>query len=275
MPWSMALRMMWVSGSTIRSTIDLSSSVSAPATFSSMLLPSSLERSRTMRGKRWKTSPTGTMRSPMADSRRRSRSSERTVRDASHSRAPSACAAMRDEAPAITSSPTRSIRESSLSASTRTMRLPTPAFPRRASCRFSADSTTGAGTAWRATSISPMGGGTPSADFAIAACSARTRSSSTRPRAPQATSISPRREAGPDMPSSSSTYSSTRAWGGTIRIVDPSETKSKADRILSRSQSVPSWIAKSSWSESGSPPRRRGSRCSRISTRTGSQKVRR
>ena len=50
MPWSTALRMMWVSGSRIISIISRSSSTSPPSMSTSTCLPSSAERSRTMRG---------------------------------------------------------------------------------------------------------------------------------------------------------------------------------------------------------------------------------
>ena len=53
---------MWVSGSLIRSSTWRSSSVSAPCISSSMSLPSSADRSRTMRGSFCQALPIGCMR---------------------------------------------------------------------------------------------------------------------------------------------------------------------------------------------------------------------
>ena len=61
-PWSAELRTMWVSGSLIRSSTWRSSSVSAPCISSSICLPSSPERSRTMRGSFCQALPIGCMR---------------------------------------------------------------------------------------------------------------------------------------------------------------------------------------------------------------------
>ena len=61
-PWSAELRTMWVSGSLIRSSTWRSSSVSAPCISSSICLPSSAERSRTMRGSFCQALPIGCMR---------------------------------------------------------------------------------------------------------------------------------------------------------------------------------------------------------------------
>ena len=61
-PWSAELRTMWVSGSLMRSSTWRSSSVSAPCITSSICLPSSLERSRTMRGSFCQALPIGCMR---------------------------------------------------------------------------------------------------------------------------------------------------------------------------------------------------------------------
>ena len=62
-PWSSALRTRCISGSAMRSTTDLSSSVSPPTISSATSLPSSAAVSRTTRRKRAKVSPIGTMRS--------------------------------------------------------------------------------------------------------------------------------------------------------------------------------------------------------------------
>jgi len=65
-PWSMALRMRWTSGSSIRSTMLRSISVSSPESSRTTSLPVLRERSRTMRAIFWKTARTGTMRMRMA-----------------------------------------------------------------------------------------------------------------------------------------------------------------------------------------------------------------
>ena len=54
--------MMWVSGSTSSSTMDLSSSTSAPLICTSICLPSCLDMSRMMRGNRLNTVPMGCIR---------------------------------------------------------------------------------------------------------------------------------------------------------------------------------------------------------------------
>ena len=51
MPWSMALRTMWISGSRIFSIISRSSSTSPPLVVKLTFLPMSCARSRTIRGK--------------------------------------------------------------------------------------------------------------------------------------------------------------------------------------------------------------------------------
>ncbi len=61
-PWSAELRTMCVNGSLIRSSTCRSSSVSAPCISSSICLPSSPERSRTMRGSFCQALPIGCMR---------------------------------------------------------------------------------------------------------------------------------------------------------------------------------------------------------------------
>ena len=61
-PWSAELRTMCVSGSLIRSSTWRSSSVSAPCISSSICLPSSPERSRTMRGSFCQALPIGCIR---------------------------------------------------------------------------------------------------------------------------------------------------------------------------------------------------------------------
>ena len=61
-PWSAELRTIWVSGSLIRSSTWRSSSVSAPCISSSICLPSSPERSRTMRGSFCQALPIGCIR---------------------------------------------------------------------------------------------------------------------------------------------------------------------------------------------------------------------
>ena len=61
-PWSAELRTMWVSGSLIRSSTWRSSSVSAPCISSSICLPSSPDRSRTMRGSFCQALPIGCIR---------------------------------------------------------------------------------------------------------------------------------------------------------------------------------------------------------------------
>ena len=62
MPWSAAFRIRWSSGSPISSRIERSSSISSPSTSKRMRLPRSRARSRTSRGKRSNTSPTGVIR---------------------------------------------------------------------------------------------------------------------------------------------------------------------------------------------------------------------
>ena len=61
-PWSAELRTMCVNGSLIRSSTCRSSSVSAPCISSSICLPSSPERSRTMRGSFCQALPIGCIR---------------------------------------------------------------------------------------------------------------------------------------------------------------------------------------------------------------------
>jgi hypothetical protein len=127
MPWSMAFLTRCISGSPIFSTTDLSSSVSAPLITSSMSLPSSLETSRATRWKRLKVSPICTMRSCRAESRMLSTSRESTEVASTRVPSPLFRASRLAEAPAITSSPTRSMSWSSLSAWMR-IRLASAAF---------------------------------------------------------------------------------------------------------------------------------------------------
>lgn len=119
MPWSIALRTRWVSGSPIFSTTDLSSSVSSPATTSAMSLPSSRATSCTTRWKRLKVPPILTMRSCSALSRTSSTRPARIEVDSSSCASPVRCALVPVLATAMINSPTRSIMRSSLSASTR------------------------------------------------------------------------------------------------------------------------------------------------------------
>ena len=65
MPWSTLLRTRCTSGSPIFSSTVLSSSVCSPESCSSIFLPSRFDRSRTRRGKRLNTVPTGNMRTRM------------------------------------------------------------------------------------------------------------------------------------------------------------------------------------------------------------------
>ena len=70
-PWSAELRTMCVNGSLIRSSTWRSSSVSAPCISSSICLPSSPERSRTMRGSFCQALPIGCIRVFMTPAWRR------------------------------------------------------------------------------------------------------------------------------------------------------------------------------------------------------------
>ena len=66
MPWAMALRRMWTSGSVSPSRMARSSSVSAPRTTSSTCLPVSAARSRTARGSGATIDDSGSVRMPIA-----------------------------------------------------------------------------------------------------------------------------------------------------------------------------------------------------------------
>ncbi|MCY1305033.1 hypothetical protein D9M70_548130 [compost metagenome] len=169
--------------------MDLSSSVSAPVTSSSMSLSSSLLISLTTRGKRWNTSPMATMRSDSEASRMHS---TRAVTPSLASAMAEGSPWRRDRlaaAPAITSSPTRLISWSSLPTSTLMktcswLRLSSACF-----CLRSAAVTTGGATRRSSTSNEPSGG----AGRAASCCSSSTRSSSKGVSAPLLTRISPRR----------------------------------------------------------------------------------
>ena len=121
-PWSSALRTRCISGSAMRSTTDLSSSVSPPWISSVTSLPRSDAVSRTTRRSREKVSPIGTMRSCSVPLRISSMSLPIWVLASISARCrvwrASSCA----PAPAITSSPSRLITASSRSAWTRMKR---------------------------------------------------------------------------------------------------------------------------------------------------------
>ena len=128
MPWSMLLRTRCISGSVIFSIMPLSSSVASPCVTSSSCLPILAASSRSMRGKRLKTTDTGIMRMAIAAS-----CSARVWRCSSASAADSCswaagcsvaqpCASIDS---AVISSPTRLMSSSTLSTGTRSV----PASP--------------------------------------------------------------------------------------------------------------------------------------------------
>jgi len=121
-PWSMELRTRCISGSPMRSTMALSSSVSPPTMSRLIDLPRSRETSRTTRWKRLKVSPMGTMRSCSVPDWMPSMSciSEPTASCSRVLRVSRASTST--PAPAITSSPTCTMSSSSRSAGTRTKR---------------------------------------------------------------------------------------------------------------------------------------------------------
>ncbi len=121
MPWSMALRMRWTSGSARRSIMVLSSSVSSPIVTKSTGLPRSRDRSWTRRRKRPNSEPIGTMRMPMVVSRRPEARRSISSAMALMARSVPECASWVSRAWAMTSSPTRSISSSRRSAGTRTV----------------------------------------------------------------------------------------------------------------------------------------------------------
>ena len=118
-PWSRPLRTRCISGSAMRSTTDLSSSVSPPTISSATSLPSSAAVSRTTRLKREKVSPIGTMRNFSVPLRISSISRPIWVLASIRLRCLVCRASSWAPAPAITSSPSRLITASSRSACTR------------------------------------------------------------------------------------------------------------------------------------------------------------
>ena len=121
-PWPIALRSRWTSGSERPSRIARSSSVSAPTTTSSTSLPLSTARSRTARGSGVTIDASGSVRIPIAAPLRSS--SRRSPRSSSSVTtpwppwpfAPSSCSSRRR---CRTVSPTRSSSVSIFSAGTR------------------------------------------------------------------------------------------------------------------------------------------------------------
>ncbi len=247
MPWSIALRTRCISGSPIFSTTVLSSSVSSPLTFSSTSLPSSRATSCTTRLKRPKVAPILTMRSCRALSRTSSTRSD-SVELHSWSSTLRARRAIRfAPAVAMISSPTRLIRRSSLSASTRTDWLSCDLLSLTCLCLASAASTTrGATWACSARMLPIFWPGSARAWV----CSAR--SSSWAVMLPHRTRISPRRGACSGNCSISSRYCARRLCGGTIRKAQSSMTNSKTFSIAALSASLRNAISKPRQQASGS-----------------------
>ena len=124
MPWSQLLRTRCVSGSVIFSTRPLSSSVASPWVTKSTFLPSLAARSRSMRGKRLKTTDIGIMRIDITDSCRSRVLRSRSARPAAicwcsaRSTLLLFCASI---ACVMTSSPTRLMSWSTFSTETRSV----------------------------------------------------------------------------------------------------------------------------------------------------------
>ena len=242
-PWSSALRTTCISGSVIRSTTDLSSSVSVPTSSSETSLPSSAAVSRTTRRNREKVSPIGTIRN-CSVLLRISSIRPPTARFASIS------AHWRDwrasipaPAAAITSSPSRLITASSRSACTRMKRASSPAPGSRVRrCRASAASTTFGSTPLDAWRISPRrAAGSPSP--ADCRCARSACCSCARLIAPTSTRMAPSRSR-PGIASIARTISSGDAPGSRSVRVQSSRTKLNAASIASRRASVCSSSAK-------------------------------
>ena len=127
MPWSAELRIMWTSGSLNSSTMLRSSSVSSPSSERTISFPCWRARSRTSRDIFWKVLRIGTIRSDIAVRWR----SEVMPRSWPRQRERWALVIALSSGfcttidCAMTSSPTRSMRPSSLTVSTRTMPDPT------------------------------------------------------------------------------------------------------------------------------------------------------
>ncbi len=193
MPWSMALRTRCISGSPIFSTTVLSSSASSPSTIRPMSLPSSRATSCTTRWKRLKVAPIFTMRSSSAASRTSSTSPDKTEVHSSSSALWICWPIMLARAPAMISSPTRSISLSSLSESMRIERLSCAFCSLTCFCLASAASTTTGGTSARSTRMLPICCAT-AASLPLDCCLSAS-SSSRAVMLPQRTRISPSRAA--------------------------------------------------------------------------------
>ena len=250
MPWSIALRTRCISGSPIFSTTVLSSSVSSPLTCSSTSLPSSRATSCTTRLNRLKVAPILTMRSCSALSRTSSTRPDSVELHSISSGLRVRLAARLAPAVAMISSPTRLIRRSSLSASTRTDcdsgDLAAASRPRLWLCRASAASMTCGATLPCSARMAPM----RCAGSTACACSAA--SSSCAVTLPQRTRISPRRSGPSGRPRISSTYSATRLCGATMRSVQSSITNSNTFSMAALSAAVSSAISKPRQQPSGS-----------------------
>ena len=119
MPWSRELRTRCINGSAMCSTSALSTSVSPPVTSRATFFPRAVLTSRTTRWKRLNVVPIGTMRRRSASSRTPSISRIVSLMELRRLSSPLNVAASPAPAPAISNSPTVSIRRSRRLASTR------------------------------------------------------------------------------------------------------------------------------------------------------------
>ena len=254
MPWSRLLRTRCISGSAISSTMLLSSSVSPPVTTNSISLPSCLLVSRTTRWKRLKVSPTGTMRSASAPSRVACTSSL-TRWLASRNRAePSWLATICAPLPAITSSPIRSIRWSSLSARTLTKRASAGARRSRP-VRRSAGA--GAATTGAVAVAAAAAAAAASASAGVSGANSPALSwlSTPMPTPMRAHMANRAKQASPSpwqRRSSNSSSASPWASGGRITMLQSSTANSNTRSISSWPASVCSRISKPRWQVSAS-----------------------
>ena len=121
-PWSIALRIMWVSGSARRSMTVLSTSVFSPSVTRRTDLPVMSATSRTIRDMRWNTDFTGCARIAITlswISRVSCSSSSRPMMTPEAARSPPRSRCCASMAWLMTSSPTRLMRRSTRSRSTR------------------------------------------------------------------------------------------------------------------------------------------------------------
>ena len=269
MPWSTVLRTMWVRGSLMASMRLLSSSVSLPSISRRTCLPSWWARSRTTRGSLPHTVPMGCMRVFIT----RSCSSEviRLSRWADTAKAPSGFTptSCMTSLRASTSSPTRVIRSSRRSTSTRMVESaalrPLPcrsALPGRSAlpCWSRAAASSASPTSPWPMRISPIGRWSPNC------CSAAAISTAVRLVSPASTSRSPTRPPSSDSMagrarSSSASGSGWAASSGpeavpSLRAV-PSDSGRPSARATSRASRSAHSTPSSCWVDSITSRKRR------------------